>query len=87
MKFGNFNTKKISVGCEYRQRMVTDSEYEEDDNNSDKLEIEDIADLDIELDDLDLNLDDNEVDLNDLSESKQNEQVLNNKEAFSFYDE
>ena len=66
---------------------IEDSEYEEDDNNSDKLEIEDIADLDIELDDLDLNLDDNEVDLNDLSESKQNEQVLNNKESFSFYDE
>ena len=66
---------------------MEDSEYEGEQDNSDKLEIEDIGDLDIELDDLDLNLDDNEVDLNDLSESKQNEQVLNNKEAFSFYDE
>ena len=65
---------------------LDDSELDEE-TNDDKLEIEDIGDLDIELDDLDLNLDDNEVDLNDLSESKQNEQVLNNKESFSFYDE
>ena len=66
---------------------LEDSDYDEEENNNDKLEIEDIGDLDIELDDLDLNLDDNEVDLNELSETKQNEQVLNNKEAFSFYDE
>ena len=52
------------------------------DEEDNKLEIEDIDDLYIDLDDLDLN--DSEVNLNELSD---NNQTLNNREDFSFYDE